>query len=54
MQWPDGDPWTEAYDYGWWLCRHGLSPQQVDEMPAWLEARLTGFTQVWDDVASRR
>jgi hypothetical protein len=43
------------YDYGWYAERHNWTPEQVDNLPAWVEARLPGFAQCWDQVmASRR
>lgn len=42
------------YDYGWYLMRFGLPPQVVDGMPAWIEVRLPGFAEDWDQVMSER
>lgn len=42
------------YDYGWYAMKFGWPPQVVDEMPAWIDARLPGFAGVWDEVTNRR
>lgn len=40
--------------YGWYLNRHHLTPAQVDELPAWFDARYPDFARVWDKVLANR
>lgn len=54
MQWPDGDPWQDVCEYGWWLKKHNVTPEQVDRMPAWFEARFKAYSNVWDEVVAER
>lgn len=54
MQWPAGDPWQDVCDYGWWLKKHNLTPQQVDQLPAWFEVRFKSYSAVWDEVVAER
>jgi hypothetical protein len=42
------------YDYGWYANRHNWTPAQVDDLPAWIEARLPDFAQTWDQVMANR
>lgn len=42
------------FDYGWYAERYGWTPAQVDELPAWIEARLPGFANSWEKAAANR
>lgn len=42
------------YDYGWYANRHNWTPQQVDQIPAWIEARLQPFAAAWDQAMEER
>ncbi|MFI1165656.1 hypothetical protein ACH4UM_19075 [Streptomyces sp. NPDC020801] len=33
-------PFDDAYDYLWYAERYRWTPAQVDEIPAWVDARL--------------
>lgn len=54
MQWPAGDPWQDVCDYGWWLKKHNLTPDQVDRLPAWFECRYQAYSATWDEVVAER
>lgn len=54
MRWPAGDPWKTVHDYGWFALRFGWTPEQVDRLPAFYEARLPQYAQVWDEVVAER
>ena len=41
-------------EYGWYANRHGWTPQQVDALPAWIDARLPLYAQAWDQAAANR
>lgn len=41
-------------DYGWYAVRHNWTPEQVDALPAWFDARYPEFIGVWDEVAGGR
>jgi hypothetical protein len=42
------------FDYGWYAARFGWTPEQVDRIPAWIDARMPAFMGVWDEVAGGR
>lgn len=54
MRWPAGDPWKTVHDYGWFALRFGWTPEQVDRLPAFYEARLPQYAQAWDEVVAER
>lgn len=41
-------------DYGWYANRHNWTPDQVDALPAWIDARLPLFAAAWDQAAANR
>jgi hypothetical protein len=47
-----GEPtwWAETLDVFWWLDRHGLTPDQVDALPAVEAVRLRQVTELVDEV----
>jgi hypothetical protein len=51
-----GEPtlWDEAADYWWWLERFGLTPDQVDLMPAWLHSRIPHIARIADEVSEEK
>lgn len=40
--------WDRAYEDWWWLDRYGLTPQQVDAMPAGTVARIPDIAAMAD------
>lgn len=41
-------------EYGWYAHRHNWTPAQVDELPAWYDARAADFDRVWSKVAASK
>lgn len=41
-------------EYGWYANRHDWTPQEVDALPAWFDARYSDFARVWDKVLASR
>lgn len=46
--------WLEVVDYGWYADRHGWTPEQVDRLPAFFDARYPEFVKVRDEMARGR
>jgi len=43
-----------AASYFWYADRFGWTPDQVDELPAWLRDRLPTVGAVYDEIKAER